>query len=411
MTNALVAHNTRAHATLGASSASRWINCPGSVRMSEGMPNTSSDFAREGTAAHELAERCLATKKPAISFFDEEIEGFTVDEDMAEAVQIYVDAVNDAAEGNELFIEQRFSLAPLNPPVPMFRTADAVIWDAKDKVLTVMDLKYGAGVSVKVENSPQLSYYALGAMLEMEKHGYLPRVVRMVIVQPRYRHADGPVRTFTVDAYTLRSEWAEDLMGYAHRTLDANAPLQEGDWCRFCPTQAKCPLLHQQALAAAQSEFDDGFSPPAPETLTDTQIADILKKADVFKGWVNSVQAYAASRLESGGVIPGFKLVAKRATRKWNDEEQAVGLLEQMGLDEDDIYVRKLLSPAQAEEKLGKKKAIKDRLAPLINAVSTGNTIAPLSDKRPAVVLSLTGDEFDDIDALEADGFTDRNFE
>lgn len=409
MTNALVAHNTRAHATLGASSASRWINCPGSVRMSEGMPNTSSDFAREGTAAHELAERALAAKKPASAFIGETIGGFEVDEEMAEAVQIYVDAVNEAANGNLLVIEQRFSLEALNPPVPMFGTADAIIWDAKTKVLTVMDLKYGAGVPVKVENSPQLSYYALGAMLTMEDRGVRPERIRMCIVQPRYRHQDGPVRFFEIDSYTLRVEWADDLMEYARRTLDADAPLQEGDWCRFCPAQAKCPLLHKKALEAARSEFDDGFSPPAPETLTDAQISDILSKADGFKSWVNSVQAYAAAKLQSGGKIPGYKLVAKRATRKWTDEEEAVSVLENMGLDEDDIYVKKMLSPAQAEDRLGKNKVVKERLAPLVQSVSSGYTIASISDKRPAVTLALTDDVFDDIDALEADGF--RNFD
>ncbi len=403
------AHGSRAHATLGASSASRWMACPGSVRLSEGMPNTSSDYAREGTAAHELSEMCLRSGESASAFIGRIIEGFEVDEDMAEAVQVYVDAVLKLAEGNHLTIEQRFSLEALNPPVPMFGTADAVIWEESTKTLYVVDLKYGAGVPVKVENSPQLSYYALGAMLAQEQeHGILPEKVVMTIVQPRYHHADGPVRTFEIDSYTLRCEWAEDLMRYAHATLEPDAPLNPGDHCKFCLAQAKCPALHQQALALAQTEFDDGFAPPPPEALTDAQIGDILSKADAFKSWVNSVQAYAADKLSKGGHIPGFKLVAKRAQRKWIDEQEAVDLLENMGLEEDDLYTKKLISPAQAEEKLGKKKAIKDRLAGAIVAVSSGNTIAPITDRRPAVVLML-GDEFSEVPILEADGF--QNFE
>src|SRR3546814_18193298 len=51
-----------AHAVLGASSSHRWFHCPGSIRASEGMPNTSSVFAREGTAAHALAEPCLSPR-------------------------------------------------------------------------------------------------------------------------------------------------------------------------------------------------------------------------------------------------------------------------------------------------------------------------------------------------------------
>jgi hypothetical protein len=405
----LPAHQSRAHASLGASSASRWIACPGSVKLSEGMPNRSSPYAQEGTAAHELADACLQSGKNAGDFIGHTFEGHEVDEDMAENVQVYVDAVRREAEGCELFIEERFSLDALNPPVPMFGTADAVIWDAKNKVLKVMDLKYGAGVPVKVENSPQLSYYALGAMLSLEKRLKIaPKSVKMFIVQPRYRHPDGPVRSFEIDSYTLRVEWADDLMQYAHATLADDAPLHPGDHCRFCLAQPKCPKIHEQAVALAQTEFDDGFDPPAPESLSEAQIADILAKADVFKGWINSVQAYAQDKIAQGGHIPGYKLVAKRATRKWVDDMEAADLLENMGLDEEEIYVKKLISPAQAEEKLGKKKAIKDRIASLVIAQSTGNTIAPLSDKRPAVVLAI-GDEFEEMDALEADGF--KNFD
>jgi hypothetical protein len=331
------------------------------------MPNISTDYAREGTAAQDLAEMCLRKNKMATAFLGQEIEGFEVTEDMAEAVQVYVDAVLEEAEGNTLFIEQRFNLQALNPPVPMFGTADAVIWNEDEKRLTVMDLKYGAGVPVKVENSPQLSYYALGAMLAMEaERNIFPTRVRMVIVQPRYRHPDGYVRQFEIDAYSLRVEFAEDLLAAAHRTQEADAPLSPGE----------------------------------------AQIGDILAKADLFKGWINSVQAYAQRKLENGGHVPGYKLVAKRATRKWQSEEDAIDLLTSMGLEDDDIFTRKLISPAQAEEKLGKKKAIKDRLAEAVVAVSSGNTIAPLSDKRPAVVLQI-GDEFDSVPAL--DGFT--NFE
>jgi hypothetical protein len=402
-------HTNRAHATLGASSASRWIACPGSVRLSEGIPNTTSSFAQEGTAAHELAEHCLRQGKEAIEFLGEEFEEVEVTEEMAEAVQVYVDEVRRVAEGNLLVIEQRFSLDDLKPPVPMFGTADAVIWDEKNSVLTVMDLKYGAGVPVKVTNSPQLSYYALGAMLAMAKeHNVFPTKIRMVIVQPRYRHEDGPIRYFETDSYTLRMEWAEDLLAAAHETLNPDAALMTGDHCRFCPAQAKCPLIHQQAVALAQSDFDDNFSPPVPETLSDQQLSGILSKASELVAWVNAVKAYAQHKLEKGGSVPGFKLVARRAQRSWIDAESTEQALQNLGLTEDEMYVRKLLSPAQAEGIFGKKKAVKDKLAPLIQSISSGNTIAPVTDRRTAVVIQI-GDEFDNPLALEHEAF--QNYE
>lgn len=404
-----VAHSNRAHATLGASSASRWIACPGSVRLSEGIPNQTSPYAKEGTVAHELAERALRNNARATDFIGEEIDEIEITEEMAEAVQIYVDAVREAAEGNLLVIEQRFSLEDLNPPVPMFGTADAVIWDEKNSLLTVMDLKFGAGVPVKVSNSPQLSYYALGAMLAMAKeHKVFPTKIRMVIVQPRYHHEDGFIRSFEIDSYSLRMEWAESLLEAAHLTLAPDAPLVSGEHCRFCPAQAKCPLIHQQAVALAQSEFDDSFSPPNPETLDEEQLSGILNKAGEFVAWINAVKSYAQHKLENGGAIPGFKLVARRATRSWIDPDDAEEILQNLGVDPNDMYIRKLISPAQAEAVLGKRKAVKDKLAPMIQSISSGNTIAPLTDRRPAVVLQL-GDEFDAPLALEHDAF--KNFE
>jgi hypothetical protein len=246
-------------------------------------------------------------------------------------------------------------------------------------------------------------------MLAMEEsHGIAPTTVRMVIVQPRYHHADGFIRTFEIDSYTLRMEWAEDLLEAAHETLNPNAALVSGEHCRFCPAQAKCPRLHEQAVALAQTEFDDEFSPPEPETLDEAQISNILAKADAFKSWVNSVQAYAQHKLESGGHVPGYKLVARRARRKWIDEDDTPEILTSLGLSEDEMYVTKLISPAQAETLLGKKKAVKEEIAKAVIAVSSGNTIAPVSDRRQAVPVVL-GSEFDEPLALEHEAF--KNFE
>ena len=45
------------HARCSASAAYRWINCPGSVALSDQCPDPgSSSYADEGTVAHSLAE-------------------------------------------------------------------------------------------------------------------------------------------------------------------------------------------------------------------------------------------------------------------------------------------------------------------------------------------------------------------
>lgn len=49
-------HAERAHALLSASGAHRWLVCTPSAKLEEDFPDTTSEAAREGTLAHELAE-------------------------------------------------------------------------------------------------------------------------------------------------------------------------------------------------------------------------------------------------------------------------------------------------------------------------------------------------------------------
>ena len=44
------------HAMLSASSSARWLACPPSAQLCAALPDTVTDYAREGTCAHELAE-------------------------------------------------------------------------------------------------------------------------------------------------------------------------------------------------------------------------------------------------------------------------------------------------------------------------------------------------------------------
>lgn len=200
----------KAHSKLGASSYKRWRNCPASVRLSVGMPNTSSPEAQEGTYAHTLGERILNGEIRDLSDFEDE---------MIEAVMIYVKYVESAAVGADYYrLEERFELTAVHPD--LFGTADAVI--LKDGILYVIDYKHGKGIPVEVEGNEQLQYYALGALLKTKKPC---KSVKMVIVQPRCFHQDGPIREWTVPAVDL-VEFSAQLLEDALRTEDPNAPMK-----------------------------------------------------------------------------------------------------------------------------------------------------------------------------------------
>lgn len=423
-------HSTRAHATLGASSAYRWMACPGSVLLSEGMPNASSEYAQQGTAAHECLEFCLSNGHDAAEligrFFGRAAEypdGFEVDEDMAEAVQTAVDWVRQALEpGDVLFLERRFDLTPLaasrpllaEADVAMFGTCDILIWKPALKWLYVADYKHGKGISVEVRGNKQLRYYALGALETLRDEGVAPEYVDLYIIQPRAFHKDGPIRTERMDVLDL-VDWSADLLLAAEQTVAENPPLNAGDHCTFCLAAGVCTTLRDTSRALACSEFDalpameDAPAPPDPASLTPERLAFILGHADLMETWLKAVRAHAFHTLNNGGVIPGFKLVEGKGRRKWADEVDAMSVLSEQGLPDDDMYApRKLVSPAQAEKALAAKlkaegvkghaKEAKTRLPGLTVTPPTGATLAREEDPRTAITgAGSAADEFDAI--------------
>lgn len=381
------------HSILGASSAHRWWMCPGSVRLSADVVDIPSVYAKEGTAAHELAERCLKNGYDADRFLGETIvvgnDAFEIDQEMADAVQTYLDAVRaevcsqiGAGPGHlgELLVEQKFDLGSLYPG--MFGTNDACVYHRQAGRLVVFDYKHGRGHAVEAKDNPQLLYYGYGAAT-MSADRPLTEV-ELVIVQPRAPHKDGPVRRWTISAMDLL-DWSGDLVDAARRTEDPDAYLLPGDHCTFCRAAAVCPALRTASIDAAKAEFGS-----LATDLSTKEISAILKKADMIEDWLHAVRAHALTLLETGTPVPGFKLVEKRAIRKWINDEIPEEVLFKHGLTADRIYTRKALSPAQIEKILPKhlKPIIQDHVI----KQSSGYTLASDDDSRQAVNRNASDD-------------------
>jgi len=369
------------------------MNCPGSVAMEEGLPETSSPYAIEGDGAHALAEKCLRKGVDADVYVGSEVQvkgnHIEVTEEMAEAVQVFLDYVWGLVDDDrdELLIEEQFDLADLNPPGPMYGTSDAVVWKPKTRHLHVNDYKHGQGVTVDAEENSQLLYYALGVVVKLRKR---PDLITVTIVQPRGFHPAGIVRKYTISFEDL-IEFKHKLFAAAQATLEPDAPLRTGDWCRFCKAVATCPAQLETAQSVAMTAFDaeapSGL--PSPETLTDEKLAFVLARSKEVVDWFRAIERHVAERLERGEQFPGYKLVPKRATRKWTDEEAALASLsEEMGLPVEELYVKRFVSPAQAEKVLKAhypKRARPDLPEDLIVKESSGFNLAPDFDPRPAL--------------------------
>lgn len=389
----------KAHSELGASIASRWMPCPGSVAMSRGRPNYATDHSRAGTAAHAVAELALRKGLDPETWVGTTLEGVLIDDEMAAAVRVYTDycrvlAANVNGDPRRFWIEHRFNLAELNPPGPMFGTCDFAAYDDQARELEIVDYKNGSGVVVEVKGNKQLRYYALGAALSLGK-GVQIDTVKMTIVQPRASHPDGVVRSETVDYLEILA-FAGELMTAARATLDPNAPLVPGSHCRFCPASAVCPAQAEQAQALAQVAFADlpVEGPPAPAALPPEVFADMLGKLHILEEWAAAMRAHAANELKQGRPIPGFKLVAGRqGNRQWADPEAAAQVLQATGFSEHDIFVEPVLkSPAQIE-KLPYAKDQKAVVGELVTRKDGQPIMVRESDPRPALALS-PGDAF-----------------
>lgn len=403
------------HSKLGASHASRWMACPGSVKLSEqAPPQETSIYAEQGTAAAWVLEMCIKAWKKGeelLAYYKAEDyvgktapNGYEITEEDAEAVQVCLDAISDIIMHGKYIVheEARFHLDRIHPA--LFGTSDLVLISTDMKRLKVIDYKHGSGVPVEVVGNKQLKYYALGAIqhvCDTEKIDYLDTLgwgrtfteVEVLIVQPRCRHKDGPVRSWIVPPNDL-DKFASELKHAADATDKEGAPFKTGPHCRFCPAISICKAMNADTFALAKADFAGVSDPvnlkvPKPEMLTKAEISKILRFADNITAFLAAVESHAKTLLEHGEQLEGWKLVQKKSNRQWKDEEEARDTLALL-TSVDSLYEKKFVSPAKAEKLLGKqgKKMVED----LTYKPDTGTTLAPEHDPREAVKGSAVAD-------------------
>lgn len=368
------------HARLSASSAFRWINCPGSVALSDQCPApASSSYADEGTLAHAIGELKLRYVNDEISKrqLNAKMKPLLQSEyycgEMEEATGYYADAVIEALEAAgddaELMIEQQFSLSRWVPEG--FGTSDAVVIGGG--VIQVIDLKYGKGIKVDARNNPQLRLYGLGAANLFDSL-YDFDTVRMTIIQPRLDH----ISTEELPLSELLA-WAEnDVKPRAQMAMDGTDYTAVGDWCRFCPAKAVCRKRAENNLSIAKDDFRK------PPLLSDEEIGEVLRRADELQHWVKDVGDYALEQALAGKQYDGWKLVEGRSVRKYADDLKVAEALKAAGYDEAMLYERKLYGISAMEKIVGKKR-LTETLGDLIIKPAGKPVLVPESDKREAI--------------------------
>ena len=363
-----MAHENRAHAVLSASASKRWLNCPPSAKLNAEIPDIiTTEYAKEGTDAHELAEykvnQLLGIKadNPAenLDYYNQEME------DCTDSYAQYIAEQMSQYSSPVVMVEQRLDFSRYVPGG--FGTGDCII--VADDTLTVVDFKYGKGVAVEAEYNPQMMLYALGA-LEMFSILYDINEVKMVIFQPRIEN----ISEFSMPVSDLLN-WAEnELKPKAKLAAKGEGKFCAGEHCRFCKVKATCRKRAEYNLAIAKYDF------APPDMLEDSEIEMILERADALTAWEADVKEYALSEALKGRKWNGYKVVEGRSNRKYTDEKMAAAVVKNAG--KDPYSEPKILGITEMTKLLGGKKKFDELLSKYVCKPQGKPTLVPESDKR-----------------------------
>lgn len=396
---------TEQHAKLSPSSSYRRIMCPGSLLKEVAYPNTTNEWAEQGSSAHALAEKCL---KAGIYEVPDEFLGvdwrdkddivmeFKADDAMAEAVDVYLEECREItmeirqameAKGHQITsksgspfveIEARLQMPGVHPELA-WGTGDFVAYNPVTKTVYVRDYKHGRGLveieledNLLIEFNTQLMEYAYGGIVCYRNLKNEVEEVDLGVVQPNASHKEGPVRSVCIPSQTVMDFIYNVDKPSADEALQPGARLCAGEWCKYCKAANDCEEKTGEAIATMQ----EGFGPvdvlatdkpvtmnlPALSQMTDEQLnnmANIFELLDSYKKLMKAEMLDRASQNEAK--FKDWVLSKTNPHRKWKPEAEATLSL---SYGDDDIYDKKLKSPAQMQKTLGRK--AKDEIESLI---------------------------------------------
>jgi hypothetical protein len=353
---------------VGGSTAKRVIACPGSVALVDKMPpSPSSSYANEGSLLHDVIADVLDKHQLPDTYLGRVHAGITLTQDLIDdKLRPALNALDEIdPEGRmEYAVESTVGFGNYLPDV--FGSTDLLGRVGNRAV--VLDWKFGSGVAVEVEENAQLMFYAAAAMRTEATQWAFEGVteIELIIVQPP------SVKRWVTTVERIKA-FEQELDGAVNVAMKPNAPLAAGDHCKWCSAKPVCPLMTGAVDRLMKTKLD---------AIPADQIAHYLDQVPLVEEFIKGLQALAQQMLEEGAPVGDWKLVGKRATRQWADEAEAEAFLTRMGVEA--WSEPKTITPAVAEKALKKLKI--ELPADLTVSVSSGSTLAPGNDPRPAVL-------------------------
>lgn len=378
---------------MGGSTAQQRRNCPGSLQLEQGMPEPpDSEYAGEGSMLH-AAQELIVTEDPRTIDDAEPLYQQLIGQDMGFTGHVITPELIDkktrpATEAlyelietykiDDWFLEQRVSLEEIIKGA--FGTLDFMGLD-EQKRLHFIDYKFGDGIDVQAKENDGLAFYAASALYDtdpeiMEFCADVAEEILFHIIQPRVGN-DNVIKTWQTDIPWIE-QWIDQSLQAVTLATSDDPPLKPGEWCRWCKAKATCPALNEMAGEALSKK---------PEAMDSVSLASALETAGMLKAWIAAVYELAQNEMEAGAAIPGYKLVQKLPRRQWRNDEDAEKRLKSARLRKAEMYTSKLITPTQLEKL---KPKLYERIAEEhVIKHSSGLTVVPDSDKRPAVTGSM----------------------
>lgn len=368
------------HALLSASSSHRWLHCTGAPRLEATFPDTTSEYAKEGTLAHELCELKLKkyTTAMAKGTYTRAYNKIKKNElwapEMDETTDVYLEYIKSIMLSYKVapvvVIEKRVDFSQYVPEG--FGTADCII--LAGDTLHIIDYKHGKGVVVDADHNPQMMLYALGAMHDYSLL-YKFNTIKMTIVQPRVNN----ISEFEMSSEELR-KWGEEVV--APKAKEAyemeGHTFEAGAWCGFCRAKAQCRTRceHFDAMHV--------FTNQDPRLISLEELGTFLEHGKDIESWYKDIKEYALSESLAGAEVPGWKAVEGRGSRVFQDGDIAIQTLINGGVDESILYERKVITLAQIEKAIGKK-AFNELVGDQVVKNPGKPTLVVDTDKRPRI--------------------------
>lgn len=268
------------------------------------------------------------------------------------------------------------------------------------------DIITGAYVPAEIEPNEQIAMYASGFMRKLGDTFHFRDVI-LTISQPPLSHMSqwsGTVDELNVVIDRLRARSVECDENPVFRPTPSN--------CHFCRASGNCKAQTEMVASIALEGFGDEVQ---PREVPEMQLGQAYALLPLVYDWAKAVEQRTFDALQAGKPVVrddgvAYKLVeGRKGDRAWADPAEAEEVLKKMRLKDDQMYTRKLVSPAAAEKLAKAPKAKKGeepappvlgptqwkRLQALITQGYGKPSIALQTDPRPALPSMLSG--FEDV--------------